>query len=79
MLQLPVPSDSSLKSKRNSFDSGYASPKKINSNKHENQHTDMEKLSIAKIEGKIYRTKKDKNADSEKIPTHCLMHSEIAF
>ena len=51
MLQLPVKSDSSLKTKRGSFDSGYASPKKSNAGKIANKEQKTDDVQEAAKEG----------------------------
>ena len=42
ILQLPVQSDSNLASKRGSFDSGYVSPRKINTSIKSKKHVDLD-------------------------------------
>ena len=51
MLQLPAPSDCNRMSKRSSFDSGYASPKKNNDRKTEDKQQNNS-ITIATKEGK---------------------------
>ena len=51
MLQLPLPSDSTLASKRGSLDSGYASPKKKNNHLTEKQQQNNKKSSTAIKQG----------------------------
>ena len=51
MLQLPAPSDCNRMSKRSSFDSGYASPKKNNDRKTE-EKPQNNSITIAKKEGR---------------------------
>ena len=51
MLQLPAPSDCNRMSKRSSFDSGYASPKKNNDRKIEDKQQNKS-ITIATKDGK---------------------------